>query len=211
MNAERLVAGLDIGSAKTTALIAEVVGELPKNPALKVMGLGHARTTGIRRGLVSDIEETTRAVRKALEDAERMAGAKVEEVYVGIAGEHVQAMTSTGIVAVNGEEVTKADVDRANEVARAQRIPPDRELLHAIPQEYRVDKTDGIRDPAGMIGTRLETEVYLVTVGVSPCSPRTRRSSASRSRRWGRGRRTSPSSTRGRSATWRRSPSAGGA
>ncbi|MDQ3697127.1 MAG: cell division protein FtsA, partial [Gemmatimonadota bacterium] len=168
MNAERLVAGLDIGSAKTTAMIAEAVGELPKNPSLKVLGVGHARTSGIRRGVVSDIEETTRSIRKALQDAERMAGAKVAALYVGIAGEHVQAMNSTGIVAVNGDEISKADVDRANEVARAQQIPPDRELLHAIPQEYRVDKTNGIRDPVGMIGMRLETEVYLVTIGVSP-------------------------------------------
>ncbi|HEU4566094.1 MAG TPA: cell division protein FtsA [Gemmatimonadaceae bacterium] len=168
MNTERLVAGLDIGSAKTTALIAEVVGELPKNPTLRILGVGHARTAGIRKGLVSDIEETTRSIRKAMEDAERMAGARVHEVYVGIAGEHVQAMTSTGIVAVNGDEITKPDVDRANEVARAQRIPPDRELLHAIPQEYRVDKTGGVRDPVGMIGMRLETEVYLITIGVSP-------------------------------------------
>jgi cell division protein FtsA len=144
------------------------VGELPKSPALKILGVGQARTTGLRRGLVSDIEETTRAIRTALAEAERMAGARVEEVYVGIAGEHVQATTSTGIVAVNGEEITTADAERANQVARAQRIPPDRELLHAIPQEYRVDKTNGIRDPVGMIGMRLETEVYLVTIGVSP-------------------------------------------
>jgi cell division protein FtsA len=168
MNSDRLVAGLDIGSAKTTAIIAEVVGELPKNPTLRVLGVGHARTSGIRRGIVSDIEETTRAIKRALADAERMAGASVQEVYVGIAGEHVQAMTSTGIVAVNGDEVTRSDVERVNEVARAQRIPPDRELLHAIPQEYRVDKTDGIKDPVGMVGMRLETEVYLVTIGVSP-------------------------------------------
>ena len=163
-----LVAGLDIGSAKTTALIAEVVGELPRNPVVKILGVGQSRTTGLRRGVVSDIEETTRSIRKALTDAERMAGAKVDAVYVGIAGEHVQAMTSQGIVAVNGSEITRADVDRAHEVARAQVIPQDRELLHAIPQEYTVDKNRGVRDPIGMIGTRLETEMYLVTIGASP-------------------------------------------
>ena len=168
MNPERLVAGLDIGSSKTTAIIAEVVGELPKHPGIKVLGVGQARTAGMRRGVVSDIEETTRSITKAMQDAERMAGVKVEFVYTGIAGEHVQAMTSHGVVAVNGEEVTKADVDRANEVARTQAIPADRELLHAIPQEYRVDKNDGIRDPIGMIGMRLETEMYLVTIGASP-------------------------------------------
>ena len=168
MNAERIVAGLDIGSSRTRAIVAEVVGEFPKHPNIKVLGVGQARTAGLRRGLVADIEETTRSITKALHDAERMAGVAVESVYAGIAGEHVQAMTSSGVVAVNGEEVTRADVERANEVARTQAIPADRELLHAIPQEYRVDKNDGIRDPVGMIGMRLETEMYLVTIGSSP-------------------------------------------
>lgn len=168
MNTERLVAGLDIGSAKTTAVIAEVVGDLPRHPSIKVLGVGQARTTGMRRGVVSDIEETTRSIRKALQDAERMAGAQVQELYAGIAGEHVQAMTSKGIVAVSGDEINKADVERANEVARAQAIPAERELLHAIPQEYTVDKNTGIRDPIGMSGMRLEVEMYLVTIGSSP-------------------------------------------
>jgi cell division protein FtsA len=118
--------------------------------------------------VVSDIEETTRSIKKAVEDAERMAGTKIDTIYAGIAGEHVKAMISKGIVAVNGDEISKADVDRANEVARAQPVPQDRELLHAIPQEYSVDKNQGIRDPIGMIGTRLETEMYLVTIGASP-------------------------------------------
>src|SRR3954470_24092624 len=168
MNSERLVAGLDIGSAKTTAIIAEVVGDLPKHPTIKVLGVGQARTTGMRRGVVADIEETTRSIRKAMQDAERMSGAERHDVYAGIAGEHVQAMTSKGIVAVAGDEIAKGDVDRANEVARAQAIPQDRELLHAIPQEYTVDKNTGIRDPIGMSGMRLETEMYLVTIGSSP-------------------------------------------
>jgi cell division protein FtsA len=168
MNEERLVAGLDIGSARTTAIIAEVVGELPRHPTLKILGVGHARTTGLRKGVVSDIEETTRSIQKALQDAERMAGAKVASVYAGIAGEHVRAMTSNGIVAISGDEISRADVDRAHEVARAQSIPHDRELLHAIPQEYTVDKNVGVRDPVGMVGTRLETEMYLITIGSSP-------------------------------------------
>jgi len=168
MNPERLVAALDIGSAKTTAIIAEVEGDLPKHPTLKVLGVGQAKTTGMRRGVVADIEETTRSIRKAMQDAERMSGAEMHEVYTGIAGEHVQAMTSKGIVAVAGDEIAKGDVDRANEVARAQAIPQDRELLHAIPQEYTVDKNTGIRDPIGMTGMRLETEMYLVTIGSSP-------------------------------------------
>jgi cell division protein FtsA len=168
MNPDRLVAGLDIGSAKTTVIIGEVVGDLPKHPVLKVLGVGQARTTGMRRGVVADIEETTRSIRKAVQDAERMAGVEVGDMYAGIAGEHVQAMTSKGIVAVSHDEINKSDVDRANEVARAQAIPAERELLHAIPQEYTVDKNTGIRDPIGMTGTRLETEMYLVTIGSSP-------------------------------------------
>ena len=170
MNPERLVAGLDIGTSRTTAIIAEVVGDLPKHPNLKVLGVGQARTSGLRRGVVADIEETTRSITKAMQDAERMAGVTVDHVYAGIAGEHVQAMTSSGVVAVNGDDVTRADVERANEVARTQAIPADRELLHAIPQEYRVDKNHGIRDPIGMVGMRLETEMYLVTIGASPAT-----------------------------------------
>lgn len=168
MNTERLVAGLDIGTGTTTALIGEVVGELPRHPVLKVLGLGQARTTGLRRGVVSDIEETMRSVQQAMGDAERMAGAQVSDVYAAIAGEHVRTMSSKGIVAVSGSEITRADVERVNAVARALAIPQDRELLHAIPQEYSVDRAQGVRDPVGMVGTRLETEMYMVTVGSSP-------------------------------------------
>jgi cell division protein FtsA len=170
MNPDRLIAGLDIGSAKTTAVIGEVHGELPRHPTVKILGVGQAKTAGMRRGVVSDIEETTKSIRKAMTDAERMAGAEIATVYAGIAGEHVQAMTSKGIVAVSGDEIVKTDVERANEVARAQPIPQDRELLHAIPQEYTVDKNQGIRDPVGMIGMRLEVEMYLVTIGSSPAT-----------------------------------------
>ncbi|MEO7038695.1 MAG: cell division protein FtsA [Candidatus Elarobacter sp.] len=167
MNPERLVAGLDIGSSRTTAIIAEAVGEYP-NASLKILGVGNARTAGMRRGIVSDIKETTQSIQKAMSEAERMAGVQVDGVYAGIAGEHVQAMNSSGVVAVNGDEVTRSDIERANEVARTQPIPTDRELLHAIPQEYRVDRNAGIRDPIGMSGMRLETEMYLVTIGSSP-------------------------------------------
>lgn len=170
MKTERLVAGLDIGSARTTAVIAEIVGEVPKRPGVRILGVGHARTTGVRRGLVADIEETTRSIRQAMGDAEKLAGVQLDGAFVGIAGEHVQAMTSRGIVAVSGDEITRADVDRVNEVARAQSIPQDRELLHAIPQEYTVDRTGGVQDPVGMTGLRLETEMYLVTIGSSPAT-----------------------------------------
>ncbi len=170
MKNERIVTGLDVGSAKTTAIIAEVVGEMPKRPGIRILGVGEARTTGMRRGVVADIEETTRSVRAALDDAERKSGIKADGAYVGIAGEHVRAMTSQGIVAVASPEITKADVDRVNGVARAQAMPQDRELLHAIPQEYEVDRGGGIQDPIGMTGMRLEAEMYLVTIGASPAT-----------------------------------------
>ena len=168
MNLDRVIAGLDIGSAKTTAIIAEATGD--RRATIRVLGVGQARTTGLRRGVVSDIEETTRSIKKAMQDAERMAGAEVKSVFGGIAGEHVRAMTSKGIVAITGDEISRADVDRAHAVARAQEIPAERELLHAIPQEYTVDRNQGVRDPVGMIGTRLETEMYLVTIGSSPAT-----------------------------------------
>ncbi|WP_411279936.1 cell division protein FtsA [Gemmatimonas sp.] len=168
MTSEPIVAALDIGTAHTTAIVAAVHGDLPRTPTLRVLGVGNTRTMGLRRGVVSDIEEATHSIRKAVEEASRVAGVTPDSLYVGIAGEHVRAMCSTGVVAISGNEIMRTDVDRVNEVARAMAIPQDRELLHAIPQEYRVDKTDGIRDPVGMIGTRLETEMYLVTIGSSP-------------------------------------------
>jgi cell division protein FtsA len=168
MNSDPIVAALDIGTAHTTAVVAAVHGEFPRAPTLRILGVARTRTMGLRRGVVSDIEEATRSIRKAVDEAARVAGVVPDALYVGIAGEHVRAMCSSGVVAISGDEITRADVDRVNEVARAMAIPPDRELLHAIPQEYRVDRTDGIRDPVGMIGTRLETEMYLITIGSSP-------------------------------------------
>lgn len=168
MTSEPIVAALDIGTAHTTALVATVHGDLPRAPRVKVLGVGQSRTMGLRRGAVSDIEEATRSIRAAVEDACRHAGVQPDGLYVGIAGEHVRAMNSSGVVAISGHEITRADVDRVNEVSRAMSIPQDRELLHAIPQEYTVDKADGIRDPVGMIGARLETEMYLVTIGSAP-------------------------------------------
>jgi len=160
----RLVAGLDLGSTKTCAVIAEVVGDLPRSPVAKVLGVGLARNTGVRRGVVRDIDETTRSIVAAMRDAERMAGAKVSGVACGVAGEHVAARTSSGVVAVTGEEITGQDVARVNEVARAVSLGRDHELLHDIPQEYVVDQQHGVVDPVGMTGMRLEVEMYLVTV-----------------------------------------------
>jgi cell division protein FtsA len=158
-----IVAGLDIGSSKTAVVIAEVSGESPQRPQVRILGVGQARTGGMRREIVTDIEATTESVRKAVKEAELMAGVSVQRLYTGIAGEHIHAWPSTGVVAVGRDEITHADVDRVHEVARAVVIPGDREVIHAIPQEYVVDAQDGIRDPVGMAGTRLEAEVYIVT------------------------------------------------
>lgn len=160
----RLVAGLDLGSTKTCAVIAEVAGDLPRAPLAKILGVGLAKNSGVRRGMVRDIDETMRSVAAALKDAERMAGARVNDVTCGIAGEHVSARGSTGVVAVSAEEISPQDVARVNEVARAVSLGRDHELLHDIPQEYVVDQQHGISDPVGMTGTRLEVEMYLVTV-----------------------------------------------
>lgn len=168
MTTDPIVAALDIGTAHTTAVIATVHGDLPRAPVLKVIGIGRTRTMGLRRGVVSDIEEATRSIRRAVDEASKHAGVAPDGLYVGIAGEHVRAISSSGVVAISGSEIQRADVERVNEVARAMAIPQDRELLHAIAQEYRVDKAEGIRDPVGMIGTRLETEMYLITIGTSP-------------------------------------------
>lgn len=158
-----LIAALDIGTTKTCAVICELSGDLQRRPELKVLGVGQARTSGMRREVVTHIEETTESVKKAIKEAELMAGATVDRVYAGIAGDHIQAFSSAGVVAVSGEEVSPQDVKRVHEVARAVALPPARELLHAIPQEYMVDHQGGIKDPVGMAGTRLEAEIYLVT------------------------------------------------
>lgn len=158
-----LIAALDIGTTKTCAVIAELVGDARRRPELKVLGVGQSRTSGMRREVVTHIEETTDTIRKAVKEAELMAGCSVDRVHAGIAGEHIEARSSNGVVAVAGSEVSPRDVERVHEVARAVALPPDRELLHAIPQEYVVDHQAGIKDPLGMTATRLEADVYLVT------------------------------------------------
>jgi cell division protein FtsA len=160
-------AGLDIGTTKTCAVIVEVTGDLPRRPVIKVLGVGQARTGGMRREVVTDLEETTESVRAAMKEAELMAGVSVERVFVGVAGEHIHAKTSTGVVAVGHEEIDASDVRRVHEVARAVVVPADREVLHVLPQEYLVDHRAGIRDPIGMVGTRLEAEVYIITSSVA--------------------------------------------
>ncbi len=159
----RLVAALDLGSTRIAAAIGEVTGD-PRHPGVRVLGVGSERTTGVRRGVVRDIEETTRAIGRALKDAQLMAGVEVGTVYAGIAGEHVSGRLSHGVVSVTGNEIRTADVARVNEVAANVAFSRDHELLHAVPQDYLVDGQAGISDPIGMIGSRLEAQVYLVTV-----------------------------------------------
>jgi cell division protein FtsA len=160
---ERLVAGLDLGTTKTCAVIAEAVGDA-RAPGVKVLGVGIAKTSGIRRGMVRDIEETMRGVSQAVRDAERMAGVEVPALCCGVAGEHVATRTEAGLASVSGDEIGRPDVQRVDDVAKAVSLGPDRELLHYIPQEYRVDGQGGISDPVGMTGLRLEVDMYLVSI-----------------------------------------------
>jgi len=161
-----LIAGLDIGSTKTCAVIGEVTGD-PRSPGLTILGVGQAKTGGLRGDMVTNIEEMTESVRASIKEAELMAGATVDRVYAGIGGDHVRASSSMGVVAVSEDEVMPDDVERVHIVARAVALPPDREMLHAIPQEYRVDHQRGIKDPLGMAGVRLEAEVFLVTGAIT--------------------------------------------
>ena len=161
-----LICGLDIGTTKTCAVIGEIIGD-PRRPGLTILGVGQARTGGLRGDLVTNIEEITESVRSSIKEAELMAGSTIDRVYAGMGGDHVRATTSMGVVAVADDEVTPDDIERVHVVARAVALPPDREMLHAIPQEYRVDHQRGIKDPVGMTGVRLEAEVFLVTCAVT--------------------------------------------
>jgi len=158
-----LITGLDIGTTKTCAVIAELVSEGRRRPELKVLGVGQAKTTGVRREVVTHIEQTTDSIRKAMEEAELMAGVSVDRVWAGIGGDHIDTRSSLGVIAVGQDEITRSDLRRVHEVAKAVALPADQELLHAIPQEYVVDHQRGIKDPVGMSGVRLEADVYLVT------------------------------------------------
>ena len=160
---EALVAALDLGSTRVVGLIGEVQGEV-RDPRVRVLGVASERTIGIRRGVVRDIEETTRAITKVMHDAQMMAGVEVGTVFCGVAGEHIAARSSHGVVSVTGSEIRTSDVARVNDVASNVSFGRDHELLHAIPLDYLIDQQEGITDPIGMTGSRLEAEVYLVTV-----------------------------------------------
>lgn len=157
-----VVVGLDIGTTK----ICAVVGEINRD-GLRILGFGTHPSSGLRKGVVINIESTVNSIRKAVEEAELMADREIRKVYAGIAGGHVQGFNSHGVIALKDREVTPADVKRVIEAAKAVAIPLDREVLHIIPQEYIIDDQDGIREPLGMSGVRFEAKVHIVTGAVS--------------------------------------------
>jgi len=160
-----LVVGLDVGTTKICALIAEPAGRGPLN----VLGVGTAPSRGIRRGIVVNIDSTVEAIKTAIGEAEQMAGVEVSGVYAGIAGGHIRGVNSRGAVPITGKhhEVSADDVDRVVEAARAISLPQDREIIHVLPQAFVVDDGDGVREPIGMSGVRLEVEVHIVTGAVT--------------------------------------------
>jgi cell division protein FtsA len=159
---EGLVVGLDIGTTKICAVVGEV------NPdGIDIVGLGTHPSVGLRKGVVVNIESTVDSIKRAIEEAELMAGCEITSVYAGIAGGHIKGFNSHGIVAVKGSEVTQKDIDRVIDAARAVAIPPDREVIHVLPQEFIVDEQGGIQDPLGMSGIRLEAKIHIVTGAVT--------------------------------------------
>ncbi|MDH3400157.1 MAG: cell division protein FtsA [Chromatiales bacterium] len=154
-----LIVGLDIGTSKVVA----IVGEITSEDRLEVIGIGSHRSTGLKKGVVVNIESTVQSIQRAVEEAELMAGCEIHSVYTGIAGSHVRSLNSHGIVAIREKEVTAGDVDRVIDAARAVAIPADQQILHILPQEFIIDQQEGIKEPIGMSGVRLEAKVHIVT------------------------------------------------
>ncbi|MBI2153899.1 MAG: cell division protein FtsA [Candidatus Rokubacteria bacterium] len=160
-----LITGLDVGTTK----VCIVIGELTPTGGLDIIGIGTSPSRGLRKGVVVNIDSTVEAIKKAVGDAEQMAGVEIGSVYAGLSGGHIRGVNSRGVVAVSGKnrEVGPADLERAIEAARAINLPPDREIIHVLPQTYIVDDQDGVKEPLGMSGVRLEVEVHLVTAAVT--------------------------------------------
>jgi cell division protein FtsA len=158
-----LLVGLDIGTSKIVA----IVGEHAPGEPVEVIGIGTHPSKGMKRGVVVDIESTTQAIQRAVEEAELMAGCEIRSVYAGISGSHIRSLNSQGVVAIRDKEVTEGDVERVLDAARAVAIPADQRILHVLPQEYVIDEQEGIRHPTGMSGVRLEARVHLVTGAMS--------------------------------------------
>jgi len=161
MARDDLVVGLDIGTTKIAALVAE----LNENDGFKIVGFGTHPSEGLRKGVVVNLEKTVSSIMGAVQDAELMVGKKIESVYAGIAGDHIKSINSRGVIAVRGSdsEISPVDVDRVIDAARAVAIPLDREIIHVLPQEFTVNDQSGIKDPVGMSGVRLEADVHIVT------------------------------------------------
>lgn len=157
---ERILAGLDIGSSKIVFVIGVMTGE-----GLDIVGVGQAPSNGIRQGSVVHIEETIAAINKAREEAEIMSGYEAREVWLGVSGSHIQSFDSKGMVIVKNKEVTADEVGRVLDAARAVNVPDDRQILHVLPTEFKVDDQAGVQDPVGMSGVRLEASVHIVTAG----------------------------------------------
>ena len=162
-DSKELIVGLDIGTTKIVALVAEI------NPEgrLNIIGMGSQDSRGLKKGVVVNIEDTVATISRVLQEVELMADCKIRDVYTGIAGSHIRSFNSNGMVAIKDKEVTAMDVDRVIETARAMPIPADQEILHILTQEFSIDNQDGIREPIGMSGFRLEVKVHIVTGAVS--------------------------------------------
>lgn len=159
---DELVVGLDIGTTKVCAIVGEVTSE-----GIDIVGIGTHPSKGLRKGVVVNIDSTVSSIRKAVEEAELMAGCEITSAFAGIAGGHIKGLNSHGIVAIKDREVDQADVDRVIDAAQAVSIPLDREVIHVIPQQFIVDDQDGVRFPVGMSGVRLEAKVHIVTGAVT--------------------------------------------
>src|SRR5665213_3138858 len=154
-----LIVGLDIGTSKVVAL----VGEVTADGNIEVIGVGSQPSRGLKKGVVVNIESTVQSIQRAVEEAELMAGCQIHSVYAGIAGSHVRSLNSHAVVAIKDKEVVQGDVERVIDAAKAVAIPADQKILHVLPQEYIIDSQEGIRDPIGMSGVRLEAKVHIVT------------------------------------------------
>ncbi len=159
----RMIVGLDIGTSKVVA----IVGEISAEGDLEIVGIGSHRSSGLKKGVVVNIESTVQSIQRAIEEAELMAGCQIHSVYAGIAGSHIRSLNSHGIVAIKDREVFSQDLERVIDAAQAVAIPADQKILHILPQEYLIDEQEGVKEPMGMSGVRLEAKVHLVTCAVN--------------------------------------------
>ncbi len=158
-----MIVGLDIGTSKVVA----IVGEITPDGGLNIVGIGSHQSRGLKKGVVVNIESTVASIQRAIEEAELMAGCQIHSVYAGIAGSHIRSLNSHGIVAIRENEVTQLDVERVIDAAQAVAIPADQKILHILPQEFVIDNQEGVKEPLGMSGVRLEAKVHLVTCAVN--------------------------------------------